>query len=78
MIVQTVTAIDHQMLQRVWQELDYRIAASPRVKISSTCKVGQKLGVSLRLSTCSPLALPTRPLYCRGRKSRTDLWFTLY
>jgi hypothetical protein len=24
-IVQAVAAIDHQMLQRVWQELDYRI-----------------------------------------------------
>jgi hypothetical protein len=23
-IVETVAAIDHQMLQRVWQELDYR------------------------------------------------------
>ena len=31
-------------------------AASPRVDISSTCKVGQKLGVSLPLLTCSPLA----------------------
>ena len=28
-------------------------AASPRVEISSTCKVGQKLGVSLPLLTCS-------------------------
>jgi hypothetical protein len=27
-------------------------AASPRVHISSTCKVGQKLGVSLLLLTC--------------------------
>jgi hypothetical protein len=24
-IVEAVSAIDHQMLQRVWQELDYRI-----------------------------------------------------
>ena len=31
-------------------------AASPRVDISSTCKVGQKLGVSLSLLTCSPSA----------------------
>ena len=31
-------------------------AASPRVDISSTCKVGQKLGVSLTLLTCSPSA----------------------
>ena len=31
-------------------------AASPRVDRSSTCKVGQKLGVSLPLSACSPSA----------------------
>jgi len=31
-------------------------AASPRVDILSTCKVRQKLGVSLPLLTCSPLA----------------------
>ena len=31
-------------------------AASPRVDISSTCKVGQKLGVSLPLLTLSPSA----------------------
>jgi hypothetical protein len=29
-------------------------AASPRVDISSTCNVRQKLGVSLPLLTCSP------------------------
>jgi hypothetical protein len=53
-------------------------AASPRVDISSTCKVGQKLGVSLPLLTCSPSAWPSRLLYRRGRKSRRDLWITLY
>ena len=31
-------------------------AASPRVDISSTCKVGQKLGVSVPLLTCFPSA----------------------
>jgi hypothetical protein len=31
-------------------------AASPRVHISSTCKLGQKLGVALPLLTCSPSA----------------------
>ena len=31
-------------------------AASPRVDISRTCKLGQKLGVSLPLLTCSPSA----------------------
>ena len=53
-------------------------AASPRVDISSTCKVGQKLGVSLPLLTCPPLAWPSWLLYRRGRKSRRDLWITLY
>ena len=51
---------------------------SPRVDISSTCKVGQKLGVSLPLLTCSPSAWPSRLLYRRGRKSRRDLRITLY
>ena len=53
-------------------------AASPRVDISSTCKVGQKLGVSLPLLTCSPSAWPFRLLYRTGRNSRRDLWLTLY
>ena len=53
-------------------------AASPRVDISSTCKVGQKIGVSLPLLTCSPSAWASRLLYLRGRKSRRDLWITLY
>jgi hypothetical protein len=53
-------------------------AASPRVHISSACKVGQKLGVSLPLLTCSPSAWPSRLLNRRGRKSRRDLWITLY
>ena len=48
-------------------------AASPRMNISSTCKVGQKLGVSVPLLTCSPSAWPSRLLYRRGRKSRRDL-----
>jgi hypothetical protein len=46
--------------------------------ISSTCKVGQKFGVSLPLLTCSPSAWPSRLLYRRGRKSRRDLWITVY
>ena len=53
-------------------------AASPRVDISSTCKVGQKLGVSFPLLTCSLSASPSRVLYCRGWKSWRDLWITLY
>ena len=53
-------------------------AASPRVDISSTCKVGLKLGVSLPLLTCSPWAWPSRLLYRRGQNSQRDLWITLY
>jgi hypothetical protein len=52
--------------------------ASPRVDISSTCKEGQKIGVSVPLLTCSPSAWPSRLLYRRGRKFRRDLWITLY
>jgi hypothetical protein len=53
-------------------------AASPRVDISSTCKVGQKLGVSLPLLTYSPSAWPSRLLYRRGWKSWRDLRITVY
>jgi hypothetical protein len=53
-------------------------AASPRVGISRTCKVGQKLGMSLPLLTCSPSAWPSRLLYRRCRKSRRDFWVTLF
>ena len=53
-------------------------ASSPRVDISSICKVGQKIGVSLPLLTCSASAWPSRLLYRRGRKSRRDLRITLY
>ena len=53
-------------------------AASPRVDISSTCKVRQKIGLSLPLLICFPSAWPSRLLYRRGRKSRSDLRITLY
>ena len=53
-------------------------AASPRADISSTCKVGQKLGVYLPLLTCSPSAWTSRLLYRRGRKSWRDLWITRF
>jgi hypothetical protein len=53
-------------------------ATSPRADISSTCKVGQKVGVSLPLLTCSSSAWASQLLYCRGRKSQRDLWITLY
>ena len=53
-------------------------AASPTVDISRTCKVGQKLGVSLPMLTCSPSAWPSRLQYRRGRNSRRDLRIILY
>jgi hypothetical protein len=53
-------------------------AVSPRVDISSTCNVGEKLVVSLPLLKCSPLAWPSWLLYHRGWKSQRDLWITLY
>ena len=53
-------------------------AASPRVHISSTCKVGQKLGEILYLSICSFLPCLSWLLRSRVRKSRRDLWITLY
>jgi hypothetical protein len=53
-------------------------AASPRVDIPSTCKVGQKLKVSLPLLTRFSSAWPSWLLYRRGRKSRRDLRITLY
>ena len=37
-------------------------AASPRVDLSSSCKVGQILGVFLPLLTCSPSTSPSRLL----------------
>jgi hypothetical protein len=52
--------------------------ASPTMQILSTCKVGQKLAVSVPLLTCCPSVWPSRLLYRRGRKSRRDLWITLY
>ena len=61
-----------------WNFAGLTSSASPRVDISSTCRVGQKLGVSLPLLTCSPSAWPSRLLYRRGRKFRRDLWITLY
>jgi hypothetical protein len=47
-------------------------------ELSSTCKVRQKLGMSLCLLTCSPSAWPSWLLHRRGRKSQRDLWITLY
>ena len=46
--------------------------------ISSTCKVGQKLGEILYLLICSFLPCLSWLLRSRVRKSRRDLWITLY
>ena len=48
-------------------------AASLRMHISSTCKVGQKLGVSLSLLICFFLPCLSWLLRSRVRKSRRDL-----
>jgi hypothetical protein len=80
-IVEAVAAIDRQTLQRVCGRnliTGLTSAASPRMDISSTCKLGQKFGVSLPLLTCSPSAWPSRLPCRRGRKSRTDLWIIRY
>ena len=52
--------------------------ASPKVEISSTCKVGKKLGVSLPLLTCT--LRRDHPGYCTAEVgiSRRDLWIILY
>ena len=49
-----------------------------RKDISSTCKLGQKIGLSVPLLTCSPSAWPSRLLHRRCRKSPRDLWITIY
>jgi hypothetical protein len=38
----------------------------------------KNLGEILYLLICSPSAWPSWLLYCRGQKSRRDLWITLY
>ena len=53
-------------------------AASPRVHISSTCTVGQKLGQILYLLICSFLPCLSWLLRSRVRKCRRDLRITLY
>jgi len=68
----------HKSLRNVRNQLGNNHDRHRRVDISSTCKVGQKLGVSVPLLTCSPSAWPSRLLYRRGRKPRIDLWITLY
>jgi hypothetical protein len=53
-------------------------AASTEVDIWSTCKVGHTFGELLYLLICSFLRCLSWLLYCRVRKSRRDLWITLY
>jgi hypothetical protein len=57
-IVEAVVAIDRQILQSVWLELDYRIDICRVTKGGHIeyLKVGQKLGVSVPLLTCSSSA----------------------
>jgi hypothetical protein len=47
-------------------------AASPRVDISSTCKVGKTWSVSPSVDML-PFGVTSQLLYRRGRKSRRDL-----
>jgi len=74
----TMHRVIHKSLRNFRTRLRNNEDRHSRVDISSNCKVGQKLGVSLPLLTCSPWAYPTRLLYSRGQKSRRDLRITLY
>jgi hypothetical protein len=65
------------VIYRVLQELDYRI------DICSVTKGGHIEHLLGRIESCECLSLcwhawPSRLLYRRGRKSRRDLWITLY
>jgi len=53
-------------------------SASPRVHISSSCKVGQKLGETLYPLICFFLPCLSWLLRSQFSKSRRDLWITLY
>jgi hypothetical protein len=74
--MEAVTAINHQMWQRAWQELDHRIDICHVIKVdmSSTCNPWQK---PLPLLTCSPSTWPSQLLYRRSWKSQRDLLITL-
>jgi hypothetical protein len=67
----------HKSLRNFRTRLPNNQDRQSRNGISTTCKIRQKLGVSLPLLTCSPSAWPSRLLYRRGRTSRKDLWITL-
>jgi len=55
-VLDTSTLGDAADVNPVIKFLPHTLHASPRVDISSTCKVGQKIGVPLPLLTCSPSA----------------------
>jgi hypothetical protein len=68
----------HKSLRKFRTRLPNNQDRNRRKEISSTCKVGQTLAVSLPLLTCSPSEWPSRLLYRRGWTSRRDLWITTY
>jgi len=76
--LQQIYRVIHKSLRNYRTRLGNNQNRHSRVDISSTCKVGQKIGVSLPLLTCSPSARPSRLLCHRGWKSWRDLWITLY
>jgi hypothetical protein len=67
----------HKSLRNFRPRLPNNQDRHSRKGISSTCKIRQKLGVSLPLLTCTPSAWPSQLLYSRGRTSRKDLRITL-
>ena len=74
-----ITFLPHMLHVCGWNLITgFTSAASLRVDLSSNCKLRQKFGVPLPLLTCSPSTWSCRLLYRRGRKSRSDLWITLY
>jgi hypothetical protein len=78
LVYQNMCRVIHKSLRYFRNRLPNNQDRHSRKDISSTCKVGQNLGVSLPLLTCSPSAWPSRLLYRRCRTFRTDLWITLY
>jgi hypothetical protein len=68
----------HKSLRNLRTRLRNNQDRHSRKEHINTCKVGQKLGVSVPLLTCFPSAWPSRLVYRRGRKSRRDLWISRY
>jgi hypothetical protein len=68
----------HKSLHNFQTRLCNNQVRHSRKGLSSTCKIGQKLWVSLPLLTCFPSVWPFWLLYHRGQKSWRDLWINLY